>query len=616
MKLDGWLGLDIGGANIKIAFVPLHAALPSESNSIPFALWKNPEQLGSTLAELFAVYRHRQLGIAVTMTGELADGYPNRRAGVESIVDAVEFACAGRFPNDAATTSMRGEAVSQAQLVFYGLSQTSADSGVRSNCWHGAESAKAHWTSVAAANWHAIAACLDHLPNLKKPLNGFLVDIGSTTTDIVPIRNGLPAASGLNDLIRLQNGELFYAGVTRTPICSLVQDLRIGSCSVTIARELFATIEDAFLVSGDRVEDEKRSDTADGRPATRAHAMQRLAKMVCADAASENRAVSFGSSQPSGVLSTQELSSMAHQVISALCAGIMDSITRVVDRNHELPKRFFITGQGDWLAKRILAERFGSEADLHEIAEYVGTAESQAMAAFAVARLAATAFATLEPKTANPHVACSSSSVSTRVASSETEKPKHLRVIKVGGSLLDRPRSPERIRNWLKSQQECYWNIWVAGGGRIVDQIRDFDRNFQLADSTSHWLALDAMSLNLRLLCHWFPDWPVVDNWEAAKQQFQRSENGNALFDFGRWLKHRPPGSGQLPESWEITSDSCAAFLAQELGVAHLTLLKSCHIDSEQSLEELAESGIVDKRFPHLAMRIPHVQLVNLNSEA
>jgi hypothetical protein len=124
------------------------------------------------------------------------------------------------------------------------------------------------------------------------------------------------------------------------------------------------------------------------------------------------------------------------------------------------------------------------------------------------------------------------------------------------------------------------------------------------------------MSLNLRLLCHWFPDWPVVDNWEAAKQQFQRSENGNALFDFGRWLKHRPPGTSQLPESWEITSDSCAAFLAQELGVTHLTLLKSCHIDTELSLEELAESGIVDKRFSHLAMRIPHVQLISLNSDA
>src|SRR5207302_4679388 len=100
-------------------------------------------------------------------------------------------------------------------------------------------------------------------------------DIGSTTTDLVPLRDGKPIPSGRSDPERLRHRELVYTGIRRTPVCAL-----LGSGG---AAEWFATTLDVYLILGELAEHRGDCDTADGRPATRDGAHARLARMLCAD---------------------------------------------------------------------------------------------------------------------------------------------------------------------------------------------------------------------------------------------------------------------------------------------------------------------------------------------
>src|SRR5262245_9426611 len=84
-----WLGLDIGGANLKAADGSGWA------RSVPFALWREPESLASQLNALFDD-SPPATRLAVTMTGELCDCFPNKAEGVRRILAAVGQASVGR----------------------------------------------------------------------------------------------------------------------------------------------------------------------------------------------------------------------------------------------------------------------------------------------------------------------------------------------------------------------------------------------------------------------------------------------------------------------------------------------------------------------------------------
>src|SRR5215211_5656902 len=144
------LGLDIGGANLKAATADKRAV------SVPFALWKQPDKLPAALAELVARFPDAA-ELAVTMTGELCDCYETKRQGVNAILDAVEFAAAGR---PVRVWGTGGE--------FLGVAASRAE----------------HMT-VAAANWHALATFVGRWVPCGVSV---LIDIGGTTTDIVPIQ--------------------------------------------------------------------------------------------------------------------------------------------------------------------------------------------------------------------------------------------------------------------------------------------------------------------------------------------------------------------------------------------------------------------------------------------
>jgi probable H4MPT-linked C1 transfer pathway protein len=246
---DRVLGWDIGGAHLKLALVEageIVAAL-----QVPCALWRGLDELRhamrSTLADLPRLDRH-----AITMTGELADLFPDRARGVAGILDVLaEFVPAERL----AIYTTAGE--------FIGANQARAEPG-----------------AVASANWHATAR---HLAFALS--DGLLLDIGSTTTDIVPVIAGAIAARGLTDGERLATGELLYSGIVRTPLAAVARFAPFGGRVVGIMAELFATSADAHRLAGTLPDGADLHPAADGRGKTPEECRARLARMIGRDAA-------------------------------------------------------------------------------------------------------------------------------------------------------------------------------------------------------------------------------------------------------------------------------------------------------------------------------------------
>jgi probable H4MPT-linked C1 transfer pathway protein len=231
------LGLDIGGANLKAATHDRRAV------SVPFPLWKQPDKLPAALAELVGRFPDAE-ELAVTMTGELCDCFETKRQGVDAILRAVANVSRSRTVRVWSTA---------------GVFLTTTD-------------ARENHLKVAAANWHALATFAGRF---APHYGGLLLDIGSTTTDIIPLDHGVPSTYGLTDQERLEFRELVYVGVRRTPVCALLSDRTMA--------ELFATTQDVYVVMGLLPEDPMDRDTADGRPLTAAYSKARLARMLGAD---------------------------------------------------------------------------------------------------------------------------------------------------------------------------------------------------------------------------------------------------------------------------------------------------------------------------------------------
>jgi probable H4MPT-linked C1 transfer pathway protein len=231
------LGLDIGGANLKAATADRRAV------SVPFSLWKQPERLPAALGELVERFPDAD-ELAVTMTGELCDCFETKREGVNAILNAVLNVSRSRRIRVWTTDG-----------VFVDV-----------------ETARQHHLKVASANWHALAMFAGRFAPRS---GGLLLDIGSTTTDIIPLDNGVPSTYGLTDQDRLLFRELVYVGVRRTPVCAVVGDRTMA--------ELFATTQDVYVTMGLLPEDPADRDTADGRPLTVAYSKARLARMLGGD---------------------------------------------------------------------------------------------------------------------------------------------------------------------------------------------------------------------------------------------------------------------------------------------------------------------------------------------
>jgi probable H4MPT-linked C1 transfer pathway protein len=324
------IGLDIGGANLKAAHVNGTALLQ------PFELWKNPGGLADALRDLLARMPPRDC-LAVTMTGELCDCFETKRQGVNAILDAVE--------------AVRGSTL----VMVWQTDGRFADITV----------ARQRPQQTAAANWLALATFAGRFAPSGYSL---LVDIGSTTTDIVLLHDGEPRPQGRTDSERLRSGELIYTGVRRTPVCAL-----LGAAG---AAEFFATTLDVYLLLGALAEDPADCSTADGRPATKAAAHARLARMLCADL------------ETSTAAQREDLALAAQDRQITMIRQAIDRVS--ADRPIETA---VLGGSGEFLAHMILHSAepprcISPAVKVVSLAQELGPAVSQAACAYAVAVLA------------------------------------------------------------------------------------------------------------------------------------------------------------------------------------------------------------------------------------
>ena len=328
------LGLDIGGANLK------GASDAGWSRSAPFALWRDPQGLAAALADLIGGAPGFDR-LAVTMTGELCDCFRTKGEGVRHILNAV------------------GEVAGQADMVVY-LTDGRFVSPLEANELP---------ALAAASNWHALAQFACRYVNGGAAL---LVDVGSTTTDIIPLTDGRVAARGRTDTERLVARELLYAGVRRTPVCAVVRELPWRGAFCPVAAEVFATTADAHLLLGEIEEDREANWTADGRPLTVECARQRLARQICAD--TEDFTIADFEQAARAIRDAQqdELVKCIGTVTGAMSGGVGTVV---------------VSGSGEFLARRVVAKALLAGAVI-SLSERLGAETSQCGPAYAVAVLA------------------------------------------------------------------------------------------------------------------------------------------------------------------------------------------------------------------------------------
>jgi 5-(aminomethyl)-3-furanmethanol phosphate kinase len=181
-------------------------------------------------------------------------------------------------------------------------------------------------------------------------------------------------------------------------------------------------------------------------------------------------------------------------------------------------------------------------------------------------------------------------------------------VVKVGGGLLREPGALAATAAALARAAERHRVLVVTGGGPFADAVRALDREHSLGDDAAHWMAVLAMEQYA---------WAVATTVSRARLVASREEIAAALDDRAvpvlapyRWLREADP----LPHSWDVTSDSIAAWFAGALGARRLVLVKPAGADPaapdvvdpyfSRALDGLAHSILPAHRVAELAGRL------------
>jgi probable H4MPT-linked C1 transfer pathway protein len=240
-------GLDVGGAHLKVARA--HGGRLDAVQQIPCRLWMGIDQLDAALQNAAPLLAGTD-DVVITMTGELSDVFPNRMTGVETLVSRLE-----------------------------------KEFGSKARFWIGprgigtAQDARRHHRDAGSTNFLATATLIGRI--IPEAL---LIDFGSTTADIIPVRSGAPAVTGLTDAVRQATGELVYTGYTRTAVMGVTSRAPFQGQWVTLAREYLATMADVRRILGVDLTDFDQHPTADGKDKSVASSTARLARMLGRDA--------------------------------------------------------------------------------------------------------------------------------------------------------------------------------------------------------------------------------------------------------------------------------------------------------------------------------------------
>jgi hypothetical protein len=231
------LTLDIGGANVKKLVLEDESL---DSKIFYFPIWKKKGKLKKFIQKI----REKADFVGITMTAELSDAFRTMQEGVKFIVSVCEDVFEHPF-----YLSFDRRLVSKDEI-------------------------KNH-LDLAGANWAASVYFAE-----EKFEEGILMDIGSTTTDILPFRRG-EALCRKTDLERLECSQLIYTGYLRTPVSAITRRLPYKGKLIRISSENFAITADVYKVLG--MLEDYSCETPDKRGKGKHECMQRLARVLCSD---------------------------------------------------------------------------------------------------------------------------------------------------------------------------------------------------------------------------------------------------------------------------------------------------------------------------------------------
>lgn len=337
------IGWDVGGAHLKAALVEEGEVV--KVLQLPCRLWLGVEHLRDAVNKVVV-----QLDVdadlhAVTMTGELADNFANRTEGVTTISEIM----ATRFGSNQVKIYAGIEGFVDPADIAHAVAQ------------------------IASANWLASAYWLS-----KNYNGGLLIDIGSTTTDLIPFSKGQVLAKGFSDQERLREQELVYTGIVRTPLMAITHRAPIKGEWVSLMAEHFTTSADIYRILSELDESADQYPAADNGEKTIAGSERRLARMLGMETADAD---------------PPEWHELAQYFAEQQLRLIADACARLFSRNELMQDTPLLgAGVGRFLVAK-LAQRFDRPyVDLNSLLEVVDNNEhipADCFPAVAVALLAA-----------------------------------------------------------------------------------------------------------------------------------------------------------------------------------------------------------------------------------
>ena len=173
-------------------------------------------------------------------------------------------------------------------------------------------------------------------------------------------------------------------------------------------------------------------------------------------------------------------------------------------------------------------------------------------------------------------------------------------VVKIGGSLLGSPELERWLELFVKFSDGKI--VIVPGGGVFADAVREAQKLSKISDAAAHKLAVLAMDQYGHVLHNINPKLAIAS---SECEIDERTWQHRAIV----WLPSQMVlADDTIPQNWDVTSDSLAAWLAKKLHAKHLVLLKSSKLTSSElskheqsggklSLAEITKDGIVDFAF-------------------
>ena len=347
------LGFDIGGANVKaVNTTPTRNRrdlVVTGTIRWYHPLWlRGVESLRDLLREVKERFSLKQgeYYVGVTMTAELSDIFKTKFEGVRTIVEIVE------------------DVYRDSRGVYY----VTVDMNLV-DC----NTAVKDYLKVAAANWAASAWLMKYKCEEWGIRDAILIDIGSTTTTIIPMVNCNIKVRGYTDPEKLVYGELVYTGVLRGNVATLVDRVPYKGFYARVSAERFSLMGDVHLLLGHITSEDYTTETANGRGKSIEEAVQRLARVPCAD---------------SDIISFEEAVEIARYIYEKQVFAIFEALMQIrswlVSQGIKLDNFTVITaGLGEFLARE--SSRRAGFKRIVSISELVGEKIASVLPSYATA---------------------------------------------------------------------------------------------------------------------------------------------------------------------------------------------------------------------------------------